>query len=232
MGRWVTSKGRRIYIPDEGEENPYQSKKENKEAEESPSESDYILSKNSEGQELKVPRKTYEDRLRRAEEHQKSLQGKRGTYPEDHKRAKEQVESLREALKSGKTSDYDKYAPKNQIDKEQSTKEKQISQNKAQADERNGKDWENGYHIEHTDSVGGKFVDKGKVGDYKIGEKVNYLSNGKLKPGTINKVHIYPNGKVDYNVVDKNGDGHNISSNNLAKTDANRTKQDRKKKRK
>ena len=37
MGRWVTSKGRRIYIPDEGEENPYQSKKENKEAEESPS---------------------------------------------------------------------------------------------------------------------------------------------------------------------------------------------------
>lgn len=23
MGRWVTSKGRRIYIPDEGEENPY-----------------------------------------------------------------------------------------------------------------------------------------------------------------------------------------------------------------
>lgn len=23
MGRWVTSKGRRIYIPDEGEENPF-----------------------------------------------------------------------------------------------------------------------------------------------------------------------------------------------------------------
>ena len=30
MGRWVTSKGRRIYIPDEGEENPYAKKSEKK----------------------------------------------------------------------------------------------------------------------------------------------------------------------------------------------------------
>lgn len=79
------------------------------------------------------------------------------------------------------------------------------------------------YHVEHTDSVGGKFVDGGKVGDYEIGEKVNYLSGDKMKSGTITKAHIYPNGKVDYNVVDADGDGHNVSSKNLAKTDANRT---------
>lgn len=82
-----------------------------------------------------------------------------------------------------------------------------------------GEGWEEGYHVEHTDDVGGKFIDKGKVGDYKIGEQVNYLNGNKMKPGIITMAHKYPNGKVDYNVEDKTGDGHNISSNNLAKTD-------------
>ena len=80
------------------------------------------------------------------------------------------------------------------------------------------------YHVEHIDSVGGKFVDGGKVGDYEIGEKVNYISSGKTRSGTITKAHIYPNGRVDYNVVDSDGDGHNVSTKNLIKQETSSTK--------
>ena len=65
--------------------------------------SDYIISQNSEGQELKIPRKTYEDRLKRAKEYQENLRGMKGTTPDDHKRAREQVEELENALKTGKS---------------------------------------------------------------------------------------------------------------------------------
>lgn len=88
-----------------------------------------------------------------------------------------------------------------------------------------GEGWEEGYHVEHTDYVGGKFIDKGKVGDYEVGESVNYLHNGKMEPGTIVMAHKYPNGKVEYTVKDKDGDGHSMSANNMAKTDSNRFKQ-------
>lgn len=69
----------------------------------SKSNNDYIISQNSEGQELKIPRKTYEDRLKRAREYQQGLRDLKGTTPEDHRKAREQVEQLENALKTGKS---------------------------------------------------------------------------------------------------------------------------------
>lgn len=53
------------------------------------------------------------------------------------------------------------------------------------------------YHVEHTDSVGGFYVDSGTVSGYKIGDTVT-VEDGKM--GKIIMAHIYPNGKIDYNV--------------------------------
>lgn len=82
-----------------------------------------------------------------------------------------------------------------------------------------GEGWENGYHVEHTDYVGGKFIDEGTVGDYTIGDKVLWKyseeglqKNAKPEEVEITFAHIYPNGKVEYTVKDSSGDGHSASA--------------------
>lgn len=84
-----------------------------------------------------------------------------------------------------------------------------------------GEGWENGYHVEHTDYAGGKFVDDGIVDGYTIGDKVlwKYASSdiGRPEEVTIKMAHIYPNGKVEYTVVDEAGDGHSAAKETLDK---------------
>lgn len=84
-----------------------------------------------------------------------------------------------------------------------------------------GEGWENGYHVEHTDYAGGKFVDEGSVNGYSIRDKVlwKYAPSdiGNPEEVTITMAHIYPNGKVEYTVVDEVGDGHSASKGTLDK---------------
>lgn len=121
MGRWVTSKGRRIYIPDEGEKVPEKYKK-------SDSKSSFTRSQNHEISNLQNEK----ERVSMLEEQLKK-------HPND-----EHTKEIKSRLKKAK-QDYDKLSKGNtsdsnfKTDKEWDTKEKQISANKAQADERNGK---------------------------------------------------------------------------------------------
>lgn len=82
-----------------------------------------------------------------------------------------------------------------------------------------GEGWENNYHVEHTDYAGGKFIDAGTVNGYSIGDKVlwKYAPSdlGEPKEVSIKMAHIYPNGKVEYTVVDERGDGHNATEGTL-----------------
>lgn len=67
-----------------------------------------------------------------------------------------------------------------------------------------GEGWENGYHVYLTDSVGGKYVDKGTVGDFRIGEKAIRSKNGRNWEVEIVTAHIYPDGRYDFNVEEGN----------------------------
>lgn len=82
-----------------------------------------------------------------------------------------------------------------------------------------GEGWENGYHVEHTDYAGGKFVDEGVVNGYSIGDGVlwKYAPSdiGDPEEVTIRMAHIYPNGRVEYTVVDRAGDGHSAAEETL-----------------
>ena len=82
-----------------------------------------------------------------------------------------------------------------------------------------GEGWENGYHVEHTDYAGGRFVDEGTIGGYSIGDTVlwKYAPSdlGNPEEVTIRMAHIYPNGRIEYTVVDKIGDGHSASKGTL-----------------
>lgn len=69
----------------------------------------FIISHNEEGQELRIPRSTYERRLKEAEEYKQGLldmaSDSRNAYrnnPKDLRRADERIERLRKILKSGR----------------------------------------------------------------------------------------------------------------------------------
>ena len=163
MGRWVTSKGRRIYIPDEGEENPYAKKHDDnaikyimkredvgyevaKDTYEHMSESEkkhiayeaYLKQKQS-GYSREEAEQQMADRYKQGE-HDTVMMEKDGRY-QVAKNRKEADYAEKNGWKTTemKSEDYQRIKSKASIDKEESTKQKQIATNKKQADERNGK---------------------------------------------------------------------------------------------
>ncbi len=124
MGRWVTSKGRRIYIPDEGEENPY-AKKDNIKS--------YKI-KN----EVQAARSA-EDMLGTGHGKVDIYEVGHNTYNLKHKDTGALVGTVEMSPTSRQgVLRLDHSAIKN-ANKDEETKQKQITTNKAQADERNGK---------------------------------------------------------------------------------------------
>ena len=64
-----------------------------------------------------------------------------------------------------------------------------------------GEGWKDGYHVYATDESGGEYIDKGKVGPFTIGDKVQDPTRSSMdRDGTILMAHVYPNGRIDYNV--------------------------------
>lgn len=71
--------------------------------------SEYIISKNINGQELKIPRKTYEQRLERAKKYKQELydmanrpHSRYKLNPDDIKKAEEEIKRLKKILQLGK----------------------------------------------------------------------------------------------------------------------------------
>lgn len=102
MGRWVTSKGRRIYIPDEGEENPYAKKEQNT-----------LQARNNLRQDIRRYKETHHN-------------------PGDIDAKK--IAEMEKKLKGMTDESNSRYKSK-----DEKIKEKQIAENKKQADERNSK---------------------------------------------------------------------------------------------
>ena len=136
MGRWVTSKGRRIYIPDEGEENPFKK----------PDTSDAYKKNWSKTDAVNEMRGLY-----KSGEHDISLMKKDGRYSIAYNSKEiDHAEKYGWEYAQGEITDDDKdYITgrsdklKNQTNKDEDKKEKQIASNKAQADERNKKSEKN-----------------------------------------------------------------------------------------
>ena len=114
MGRWVTSKGRRIYIPDEGEENPFVKK-------ERP-----LSSKNDYNAVIRDA-KSKEELMNIAKE-----VGNNSNISSEIR--DELIGTIHEKAQSLKNQN-----KKDQINKDLDTKEKQIANNKKQADTLNNK---------------------------------------------------------------------------------------------
>ena len=111
MGRWVTSKGRRIYIPDEGEENPYAKEKIKP----------YYVDQETQILDRKMSSR---GKMIYAKSEEEALSQYKKEYPKGNPRIKE--------------SKYPEHIKRAQeLNKEESAKQKQIAENKEQADERN-----------------------------------------------------------------------------------------------
>lgn len=160
MGRWVTSKGRRIYIPDEGEENPFAKKESTKEKASSSvdlsTEGTYKL--NGQKAPKDLPEVSDEDAKHNKMVDYKGTKystqqvvdwdkEKGGEYVAGHMYIPHDAEGKgsffvskdREMYHSGSAylNAQSKKKIKSLQDKEESTKQKQIASNKAQANERN-----------------------------------------------------------------------------------------------
>ena len=124
MGRWVTSKGRRIYIPDEGEENPYANKPD---VQKTAIKKDFSKSGISEFADYAKTDERAQYLLDRVEE-----AGRDGKS--EGKSSKEWAEQLK------KEYGYE-YSTKlhDQVSKDQDEKEKQIARNKKEAEIRSDK---------------------------------------------------------------------------------------------
>lgn len=113
MGRWVTSKGRRIYIPDEGEENPYAKEKIKP----------YYVDQETQ---IMGEKMSSRGKMIYAKSEEEALSQYKKDYPKGNARIKE--------------SKYPEHIKKAQeLNKEESAKQKEIAENKRQADERNGR---------------------------------------------------------------------------------------------
>ena len=151
MGRWVTSKGRRIYIPDEGEEVPEKYQKnvvegmratKSAEGVRSSATTDNVTDANSHTQ-LVDKLKSNGLELDAADSHtmskSNSLNGEKVTmYDKDGNEYQgtynKYSDGGREIVNIKKTKEGKKESLKKQINKDFDTKEKQIANNKKQAD--------------------------------------------------------------------------------------------------
>lgn len=128
MGQWVTSQGRKIYIPDEGEKVPAKYKNN--------------VDKNFTHQTLhNYDTKRHEDHLKEAEENLAMLKSELKKHPNDihtayiKSRIKEREKQYKELKNATDPHTGQKY--KDQVKKESSDKEKQIAKSKAEADKLN-----------------------------------------------------------------------------------------------
>ena len=65
-----------------------------------------------------------------------------------------------------------------------------------------GEGWEDGYHVESTDQLGGKVIDKGTYKDYTIGQTVSWKEGKKEYSGTIELISASPVKSEDGKVTD------------------------------
>ena len=56
------------------------------------------------------------------------------------------------------------------------------------------------YHVDHKDSAGGEYIDKGTIAGRKIGSSVKLDYGGETRTGKIVGAHKYPNGRIEFTV--------------------------------
>lgn len=148
MGRWVTSKGRRIYIPDEGEENPYANESKKGIANRVAS-GDYDHEVGNTVDELTDRLQKHGLKLEAADLHDMRASSgfndeKVTMYDEDGNEYQgtynKYSDGGREIVNIKKTKESEKESLKKQINKDFDTKEKQITANKEQSAKLNSKE--------------------------------------------------------------------------------------------
>lgn len=56
------------------------------------------------------------------------------------------------------------------------------------------------YHVDHRDSAGGEYIDKGTIAGRTIGSSVKLDYGGETRTGKIVGAHKYPNGRIEFTV--------------------------------
>jgi len=157
MGRWVTSKGRRIYIPDEGEENPYaKTRTENQTRQDELKQQikklekhafnkdarvvlDELRAREDEHRRFEADKEDMDERLEELKKKEKQLTKTDAFNPQARSILKDLRARIDEIQKIKRNDEHEIPTSKKVKSKEESIKEKQIKENKRQADERNGK---------------------------------------------------------------------------------------------
>ena len=175
MGRWVTSKGRRIYIPDEGEENPFAKKGEGK----------HDLKE----EEKKIASMNTDERIEDLQAELNYISSKKSLTKADkymQSAYTEELADLKHIKEQKRSTDYENKT----VSENEAKKEKELAANKAQAEEEKYK--------KQYDSEWSKFYRESyltKDSDEKLGElqkeMMKVIDREHKNPGSVNRQQLH-----------------------------------------